>query len=114
MFVPLVLVFHDDNTLAMLLPNFRELENGGGKKKRKKEGEGRNGGTADPRANCRKRASCGKGRVHGAHTREDPLTFFQYEAQRDEQALRVGLREELSSRMQKYLRVLVKGLFMHV
>jgi len=49
-------------------------------------------------------------RFYGAW--EDPLTFFQYEA-RDEQALRVGLRE-LSSRMQKYLRILVKRPFMHV
>lgn len=67
-----------------------------------------------PHANCRKRATEKATRCHGAHTREDPLTFFQYEAQRDEQALRVGLREELSFEMQKYLRVLVKGPFMHV
>lgn len=53
-------------------------------------------------------------RFHGARTREDPPTFFQYEAQRDEQVLRVGLRKVLLSRMQKYLRALVKRPFMHV
>lgn len=102
----------------MLLTNFREL------KTKRKRGWEREGGVkreerekrrdSVPHANRRKRATGEATRFHGAHAREDPLTFFQYEAQRDEQALRVGLREGLSSRMQKYLRILVKGSFMHV
>lgn len=104
-------MFHGgDGTLAMLLANFRKL-----KKTQKGEREKREETTERSRSACKlpEESKPAKAtRFHGAHTREDPLTFFQYE--RDEQALRVGLREELSSRMQKYLRVLVKRLFMHV
>lgn len=113
MFVPLVRVPRKQYALVMLLlPQLSGIKKRKkGERERAKKGKKRR----NSRAVCKLPEENGLGRAtrfHGAHTREDPLTFFQYEAQRDEQALRVGLREELSSGMQKYLRV--KRLFMRV
>lgn len=113
MFVPLVRVPRRQYALAMLLlPQLSGIKKRKkGERERAKKGKKRR----NSRAACKLPEENGRGkatRFHGAHTREDPLTFFQYEAQRDEQALRGGLHEELSSGMQKYLRV--KRLFMRV
>lgn len=47
-------------------------------------------------------------RFHEAARSRGSSYIFEYKPQRDEQALRIGLREGLSSGMQKYLRVVAE------